>query len=150
MTYDPGSKRACTGQVRARPRVTMMAEKRGRLTAARWPLINRGLFRLRPAPTERDLNDALRTQAVQCSSQGVSDRLVRPLHDVCVDAHGHGRIGVPKPTSNGANIVTCADRRGSGPVPQIMQPPLHVDARRLAGPSPPPADAVGIGGTLVQ
>ncbi len=40
------------------------------------------------------------------------------------------------------------DRRGRGPVTEIVQSPLHVDARLFACTPPPPTDAVGIRRTV--
>jgi hypothetical protein len=70
-------------------------------------------------------------------------RLVGGGEGVGVDAQRHRRVGVAEAAGDRTDVVALADRDGRRPVPQIVETPLHVEARRLACPRPPPTDVIG-------
>ncbi len=84
-----------------------------------------------------------RDVASQQVTEASSQRLVGRRERVGVDAQCHRGVGVTESTGDRSHVVALADRDGGRPVAQIVETPLHVDARVVPRSSPPPADVIG-------
>lgn len=51
-----------------------------------------------------------------------------------------------KPIGHRSNVVATDDRRGREPMSQVVQAPSRIDARTIAGSTPPCSDTFGIYG----